>query len=258
MVPLDKSCANPNCAESDIPDSARSHRGFRPRLADGRLYSCADRRRTGHCPWPRHAINSRPNLFRSGYAADRGFMRSTSWSAAADGPNVKTLFGSANASLYANPTCSIPRTDAARVRAIFVHPAVARRRVWVALILCSRRSRSAGRRLSPFRNGAVQRLTGFPLLHRLRRLRWQVERVTVPHAERRSQIPVVRMIKVPQASPKHSSTPATLKPLIPCINPAPPDKVSAEAFPAPIPWVPFLKRPPQQVFRVNEHPKRSP
>lgn len=109
----------------------------------------------------------------------------------------KTLFGSDNTSLR-EPDLLDPATDAARVRAIFVHPAVARRGLGSTILShVEAAAQAAGFRR--FEMGST--LTGFPL-YRLRGY-VEVERVTVPLRNGES-IPVIRMIKVPQASPRDS------------------------------------------------------
>ena len=87
-----------------------------------------------------------------------------------------------------------PAKDAARVRAIFVHPTVARRGLGSAILShVEAAAQAAGFRR--FEMGST--LTGFPL-YRLRGY-VEVERVTVPLRNGES-VPVIRMIKVPQTA----------------------------------------------------------
>jgi GNAT superfamily N-acetyltransferase len=105
----------------------------------------------------------------------------------------KTLFGSDHTSLR-EPDLLDPATDAARVRAIFVHPTVARRGLG-SLILSHVEAAAQAAGFRRFEMGST--LTGF----RLYRLRGyvEVERVTVPLRNGES-VPVIRMIKVPQTA----------------------------------------------------------
>jgi GNAT superfamily N-acetyltransferase len=105
----------------------------------------------------------------------------------------KTLFGSDHTFLR-EPDLLDPATDAARVRAIFVHPAVARRGLG-SLILShvEAAAQSAGFR----RFEMASTLTGFPLYQR--RGYVEVERISVPLWNGEA-VAVVRMIKVPQVA----------------------------------------------------------
>lgn len=106
----------------------------------------------------------------------------------------KTLFGSDHASLR-EPDLLDPATDAAKVRAIFVHPAFARRGLG-SLILAHVEAEAQAAGFRHFEMGST--LTGVPLY----RLRGYVEagRIAVP-LRNGEVVPVVRMIKRPQAAP---------------------------------------------------------
>jgi len=106
----------------------------------------------------------------------------------------KTLFGSDHSSLR-EPDLLDPTTDAARVRAIFVHPAAARRGLG-SLILSHVEAAAHAAGFRRFEMGST--LTGFPL-YRLRGY-VEVERVTVPLRNGES-VPVVRMTKVAEEAP---------------------------------------------------------
>ena len=106
----------------------------------------------------------------------------------------KTLFGSDHTSLR-EPDLLDPATDAARVRAIFVHPAVARRGLG-SLILSHVEAAAQAAGFRRFEMGST--LTGFPL-YQLRGY-VEVERITIPLWNGEA-VPVIRMIKVPQAAP---------------------------------------------------------
>jgi GNAT superfamily N-acetyltransferase len=109
----------------------------------------------------------------------------------------KTLFGSDHASLR-EPDLLDPAMDAAKVRAIFVHPAVARRGLG-SLILSHVEAAAQAAGFRRFEMGST--LTGLPLY--LLKGYVEVERITVPLSNGEA-IPVVRMIKVPQAAPRNS------------------------------------------------------
>jgi GNAT superfamily N-acetyltransferase len=109
----------------------------------------------------------------------------------------KTLFGSDHTSLR-EPDLLDPATDAARIRAIFVHPAVARRGLG-SLILSHVEAAAQGAGFRRFEMGST--LTGFPL-YRIRGY-VEVERVTIPLWNGESVV-VIRMIKVPKATPRDS------------------------------------------------------
>jgi GNAT superfamily N-acetyltransferase len=101
----------------------------------------------------------------------------------------KTLFG-ADRGPGREPDLLDPATDAAKVRAIFVHPAFARRGLG-SLILAhvEAAARAAGFRI--FEMGST--LTGVPL-YRLKGY-VEVEHITVP-LHNREALPVVKMLKI--------------------------------------------------------------
>jgi len=99
-----------------------------------------------------------------------------------------TLFGSDHGPGRA-PTFLDPATDAAKIRAIFVHPAWARQGLGSAILdHCERAARQAG--FTRFEMGST--LTGVPL-YRLRGY-VELERVDVP-LPNGDALPVVRMVK---------------------------------------------------------------
>ena len=100
----------------------------------------------------------------------------------------KTLFGSDGASVR-EPELLDPVTDAAKVRAIFVHPAFARRGLGT-LILAHVEAAAQAAGFMRFEMGST--LTGVPLY--LLKGYVEVERIAVPLANGES-LPVVRMIK---------------------------------------------------------------
>lgn len=100
----------------------------------------------------------------------------------------KTLFGSDGASRR-EPELLDPATDAAKVRAIFVHPDFARRGLG-SLILAHVETAAKAGGFRRFEMGST--LTGVPL-YRLKGY-VEVERIAVPMANGES-LPVVRMIK---------------------------------------------------------------
>ena len=100
----------------------------------------------------------------------------------------KTLFGSDGASVR-EPELLDPATDAAKVRAIFVHPAFARRGLGT-LILAHVEAAAQAAGFTRFEMGST--LTGVPLY--LLKGYVEVERIAVPLANGES-LPVVRMIK---------------------------------------------------------------
>jgi len=102
--------------------------------------------------------------------------------------NRKTLFGSDHASVR-EPEFLDPATDAAKIRAFFVHPDWARRGIGSKILeACESAARAAG--FSRFEMGAT--LTGVPLyLGRGYRI---VERLEVP-LQNGATLPVVRMAK---------------------------------------------------------------
>src|SRR5277367_4634013 len=100
----------------------------------------------------------------------------------------KTLFGSDNASLR-EPDLLDPTIDAAKVRAIFVHPAFARRGLG-SFILAHVEAAAQTAGFQRFEMGST--LTGVPL-YRLKGY-IEVERIAVPLKNGQS-LPVVRMIK---------------------------------------------------------------
>lgn len=106
----------------------------------------------------------------------------------------RTLFGSDHASLR-KPDLLDPATDAAKVRAIFVHPAFARRGLG-SLILAHVEAAAQAAGFRHFEMGST--LTGLPL-YRLKGY-VEVERITVPLWNGEA-VPVVRMIKVHLAAP---------------------------------------------------------
>lgn len=108
--------------------------------------------------------------------------------------NRKTLFGSDHA-FVREPELLDPATDAAKVRAIFVHPAYARRGLG-SLILAHVEAAAQAAGFRRFEMGST--LTGLPL-YRLKGYE-EVERITVPLSNG-EVVPVIRMIKVPQATP---------------------------------------------------------
>lgn len=108
--------------------------------------------------------------------------------------NRKTLFGSDHASVR-EPELLDPAMDAANVRAIFVHPAYARRGLG-SLILAHVEGAAQAAGFRRFEMGST--LTGLPL-YRLKGYE-EVERITVPLSNG-EVVPVIRMIKVPQATP---------------------------------------------------------
>ncbi len=105
----------------------------------------------------------------------------------------KTLFGSDHTSLR-EPELLDPTTDAAKVRAIFVHPAFARRGLG-SLILAHVEAAAQVAGFRHFELGST--LTGVAL-YRLRGYA-EVQRVAVP-LHNGEVVPVVRMIKIPQAA----------------------------------------------------------
>jgi GNAT superfamily N-acetyltransferase len=106
----------------------------------------------------------------------------------------KTLFGSDHTYLR-EPELLDPATDAAKVRAIFVHPAFARRGLG-SLILAHVEAAAQAAGFHHFELGST--LTGVPL-YRLKGY-VEVERVAVP-LHNGEVVPVVRMIKIPQPAP---------------------------------------------------------
>jgi GNAT superfamily N-acetyltransferase len=102
----------------------------------------------------------------------------------------RTLFGSDHAS-QREPDLLDPATDAAKVRAIFVHPAVARRGLG-SLILSHVEAAAQAAGFRRFEIGST--LTGFPL-YRLKGY-VEVERITIP-LRNGEAVPVVHMVKVP-------------------------------------------------------------
>jgi GNAT superfamily N-acetyltransferase len=103
----------------------------------------------------------------------------------------KTLFG-ADRGPNREPELLDPRTDAAKVRAIFVHPDFARRGLG-SLILATVEDGAREAGFMRFEMGST--LTGVPL-YRLKGY-VEVERVAVPLANGET-LPVVKMIKVPR------------------------------------------------------------
>ena len=108
----------------------------------------------------------------------------------------KTLFGSDGASVR-EPDLLDPATDAAKVRAIFVHPNFARRGLGT-LILAHVEAAAQAAGFHHFEMGST--LTGVPL-YRLKGY-VEIERIAVPLPNGES-LPVVRMIK---AAPAQSSS----------------------------------------------------
>ena len=106
----------------------------------------------------------------------------------------KTLFGSDHTYLR-EPDLLDPATDGAKVRAIFVHPAFARRGLG-SLILAHVEAAAQAAGFHHFELGST--LTGVPL-YRLKGY-VEVERVAVP-LHNGEVVPVVRMIKIPQPAP---------------------------------------------------------
>jgi len=111
----------------------------------------------------------------------------------------KTLFGSDHA-LVREPDLLDPATDAAKVRAIFVHPAFARRGLG-SLILAHVEAAAQAAGFRRFEMGST--LTGLPL-YRLKGY-VEVERVTIP-LRNGEAVPVVRMIKATGAPALASDT----------------------------------------------------
>jgi GNAT superfamily N-acetyltransferase len=102
--------------------------------------------------------------------------------------NRKTLFGSDHAAVR-EPDFLDPKTDAAKIRAFFIHPDWARRGIGSKILeACESAARAAG--FSRFEMGAT--LTGVPLYlaHGYR----VVERIEVP-LRNGAALPVVRMTK---------------------------------------------------------------
>jgi GNAT superfamily N-acetyltransferase len=108
----------------------------------------------------------------------------------------KTLFGSDHAPVRENDFLD-PATDAAKVRAFFVHPDWARRGLGTRILdACESAARAAG--FSRFEMGAT--LTGVPLY--LARNYYEVERIEVP-LQNGAALPIVRMAKSdPPSVPK--------------------------------------------------------
>ena len=101
----------------------------------------------------------------------------------------KTLFGSDGASVR-EPDLLDPATDAAKVRAIFVHPEFARRGLG-SLLLAHVEAAAQDAGFHRFEMGST--LTGVPL-YRLKGYE-EIERIAVPLSNGES-LPVVRMTKV--------------------------------------------------------------
>jgi Acetyltransferase (GNAT) family. len=100
----------------------------------------------------------------------------------------KTLFGSDHAQVR-EPELLDPKTDAARIRAFFIHPDFARRGIGSKILAaCESAARSAG--FSRFEMGAT--LTGVPLY--LARGYQILDRIEVPLRNGHT-LPVVRMCK---------------------------------------------------------------
>jgi len=100
----------------------------------------------------------------------------------------KTLFGSDDADVR-EPELLDPKTDAAKIRAFFIHPAFARRGIGSKILEASESAaRFAG--FARFEMGAT--LTGVPLY--LARGYEIVERIEVPLDNGRA-LPVIRMVK---------------------------------------------------------------
>jgi len=108
--------------------------------------------------------------------------------------NRKTLFGSDHAPVR-EPEFLDPATDAAKIRAFFIHPDWARRGLGSRILeACESAARAAG--FSRFEMGAT--LTGVPLyLHRGYRI---LERIEVP-LRNGAALPIVRMAKSDGTSP---------------------------------------------------------
>jgi GNAT superfamily N-acetyltransferase len=106
----------------------------------------------------------------------------------------KTLFG-ADRGPNREPDLLDPRTDAAKIRAIFVHPDFARRGLG-SLILASVEDAARQHGFTRFEMGST--LTGVPL-YRLKGY-IEVERLAVPLANGES-LPVVKMVKAASGSP---------------------------------------------------------
>ncbi len=102
--------------------------------------------------------------------------------------NRKTLFG-ADRGPGREPAMLVPATDAAKVRAIFVHPDFARRGLG-SLILATVEDAARAAGFSRFEMGST--LTGVPL-YRLKGY-VEVERIAVPLGNGES-LPVVKMVK---------------------------------------------------------------
>ena len=100
----------------------------------------------------------------------------------------KTLFGSDNASVR-EPELLDPTIDAAKVRAIFVHPAFARRGLGT-LILAHVEAAAVAAGFHHFEMGST--LTGVPLYQLKGYV--EVERIAVPLSNGEA-LPVVRMVK---------------------------------------------------------------
>ncbi len=109
----------------------------------------------------------------------------------------RTLFCSDHAPVR-EPDLLDPSTDAAKVRAIFVHPAFARRGLG-SLILAHVEAAAQAAGFRHFEMGST--LTGVPL-YRLKGY-VEIERITVPLWNGEA-VPVVRMIKVPLAAPSNT------------------------------------------------------
>lgn len=102
--------------------------------------------------------------------------------------NRKTLFGSDHAPVRENDFLD-PASDAAKIRAFFIHPNFARRGVGTKILeACESAARAAG--FSRFEMGAT--LTGVPLY--LARGYHIVERIEVP-LRNGAALPIVRMAK---------------------------------------------------------------
>ena len=102
--------------------------------------------------------------------------------------NRKTLFGSDRAPVR-EPEFLDPRTDAAKIRAFFIHPDWARRGLGSKILdACESAARAAG--FSRFEMGAT--LTGVPLY--LQRGYHVLERIEVP-LPNGAALPIVRMAK---------------------------------------------------------------
>lgn len=100
----------------------------------------------------------------------------------------KTLFGADNASVR-EPELLDPATDAAKIRAIFVHPSFARRGLG-SLILAHVESAAVAAGFRRFEMGST--LTGVPL-YRLKGY-IEIERIAVPLANGEA-LPIVKMTK---------------------------------------------------------------